>query len=84
MKQIEQQNNNDFEKLIHSVYQTHRLSQENTIKAVNFNLTVRNLLVGCYIVEYEQKGKDRAQYGTRLLEEMAKQKKILGIERMRS
>jgi len=74
------QNNNDFEKLINSVYQTHCLLQENTVKAVNFNLTVRNWLVGCYIVEYEQKGKDRAQYGTSLLDEMAKQMKVKGIK----
>jgi predicted nuclease of restriction endonuclease-like (RecB) superfamily len=74
------QNNNDFEKLINSVYQTHRLLQENTVKAINFNLTVRNWLVGCYIVEYEQKGKDRAQYGNRLIDEIAKRLKEKGIK----
>ena len=39
-------NNNDFDKLINSVYQTHYLLQENAVKAINFNLTVRNWLVG--------------------------------------
>jgi predicted nuclease of restriction endonuclease-like (RecB) superfamily len=77
---IHSQNNNDFEKLINNVHQTHCLLQENTVKAINFNLTVRNWLVGCYIVEYEQKGKDRAQYGTNLLDEMAKQMKAKGIK----
>jgi len=76
------QKNNDFDKLISSVYQTHCLLQENAVKSINFNLTIRNWLVGCYIVEYEQKGKDRAQYGTGLLEEMAKQikdRKVKGL-----
>ena len=72
-KIIHSQNSNDFDKLINNVYQTHCLLQENAVKAVNFNLTVRNWLVGCYIVEYEQQGKDRAQYGANLLNEMAKQ-----------
>ena len=53
--------NNNFEGLIENVYQTHCLLQENAAKAVNFNLTVRNWLVGWYIVEYEQNGEDRAQ-----------------------
>jgi len=74
------QKNNDFDKLISSVYQTHCLLQENAVKSINFNLTVRNWLVGCYIVEYEQKGKDRAQYGTNLLNEIAKQMKVKGIK----
>jgi len=70
----------DFDKLISSVYQTHNLLQENAVKAINFNLTVRNWLVGCYIVEYEQNGKDRAQYGASLLNEMAKEMKIRQIK----
>jgi predicted nuclease of restriction endonuclease-like (RecB) superfamily len=39
--------------------------------AVNQALVLRNWLVGAWIVEYEQGGKDRAQYGARLLETMA-------------
>jgi predicted nuclease of restriction endonuclease-like (RecB) superfamily len=38
---------------------------------VNVSLTLRNWLVGFYIVEYEQRGADRAQYGERLLEKLA-------------
>lgn len=62
---------NDFDNLINSIYQTHCVLQENAAKAVNHYLTVRNWLVGCYIVEYEQHGLDRAKYGTGLLDEMA-------------
>ncbi|MFN0036595.1 MAG: YhcG family protein [Saprospiraceae bacterium] len=40
-------------------------------KSVNRLLTLRNWLVGYYIVEFEQKGEDRAEYGGRLLERLA-------------
>lgn len=38
---------------------------------VNQALVFRNWLVGAYIVEYEQAGKDRAKYGTRLLQRLS-------------
>ena len=34
----------------------------------NQALVLRNRLVGAYLVEFEQGGKERAKYGTRLLE----------------
>jgi hypothetical protein len=71
---------NNFEELIHNVYQTHCLLQNNAVKAINLNLSIRNWLIGCHIVEFEQNGEDRAQYGTRLLEEMAKSIKDKGIK----
>ena len=75
---------NNFEELIDNVYQTHSLLQQNAQKAINLNLTIRNWLIGCYIVEFEQNGEDRAKYGTRLLEEMAKSLKIKGIKGLNS
>jgi predicted nuclease of restriction endonuclease-like (RecB) superfamily len=74
---------NNFEGLIDNVYQTHCLLQGNAQKAVNQNLTIRNWLIGCYIIEFEQNGEDRAKYGARLLEEMAKNlkaQKIKGLD----
>jgi predicted nuclease of restriction endonuclease-like (RecB) superfamily len=41
-------------------------------RAVNISLTLRNWLVGCYIIEYELCGADRARYGDNLLTELAK------------
>ena len=35
-------------------------------------LTIRNWLIGYYIVEFEQNGKDRAEYGKSLLKSIAK------------
>ena len=71
---------NDFEELINSIYQTHCVLQENALKTINYNLTVRNWLIGCYIIEFEQSGKDRAKYGTSLLEEIAKKLKNKGLK----
>ena len=38
---------------------------------MNQALVIRNWLVGAYIVEFEQNGKDRAKYGAKLLEKLA-------------
>ena len=42
-------------------------------KAVNTLLTIRNWLIGYYLVEYEQKGQDRGKYGDKVLETVAEQ-----------
>jgi len=39
---------------------------------VNQFLTVRNWLIGFYIVKFEQNGEDRAKYGVRLIRNLAK------------
>jgi hypothetical protein len=50
-----------FNQLIENVYNTHRALQTKAQQSVNRFLTVRNWLTGCYIVEYEQNGNDRAK-----------------------
>ena len=62
--------NPSFEDLSACVLQTHQYTQTAAIRAVNQFATMRNWLIGCYIVEYEQKGKDHAQYGERLLKRL--------------
>ncbi len=49
---------------------TSQFFQARAISAVNTSLTLRNWLFGYYIVEYEQKGEDRAIYGDKLLEKL--------------
>ncbi len=51
-------------------------------KQVNTALTLRNWLVGYYIVEYEQKGADRATYGSGTLSTLAQQLKRDGLKGM--
>jgi predicted nuclease of restriction endonuclease-like (RecB) superfamily len=46
----------------------------------NQALVLRNWLVGAYIVEFEQKGADRAKYGARLLETLAEDLREKGIK----
>ena len=41
--------------------------------------TLRNWLIGCYIVEYEQKGSDRAKYGERLLKRLEERVNTKGL-----
>lgn len=48
-------------------------------KSVNRLLTMRNWLLGFYIVEFQQNGADRAAYGERLISELAKRMKSHGF-----
>lgn len=68
-----------FDKLVISIQNTHEELQRSAVKAVNQALTVRNWLIGLYIVEFEQKGEDRAKYGERLLPELSESIKIRGL-----
>lgn len=68
-----------FDKLVTSIQNTHDGLQRAAVKAVNKSLTVRNWLIGLYIVEFEQNGQDRAKYGERLLSELAASVKIRGL-----
>jgi len=69
----------NFEKLAFRIQQTSDFLQQNAVKAVNINITLRNWLTGFYIVEFEQNGSDRAEYGVKLLENLAKNITIKGL-----
>lgn len=61
----------DFGTLVTSVEKLDQVFTENTVKAINRNLTARNWLTGFYIVNYEQNGSDRAKYGDKTLQKMS-------------
>ncbi|MBL7076745.1 MAG: DUF1016 family protein [Kiritimatiellae bacterium] len=63
----------DFESLVTLCRTTHEEMQGRASRAVDTSLAARNWLFGWYIVEYEQKGADRAGYGTALLERLSKE-----------
>lgn len=44
----------DFDSLVSSIVHIHQQTQEFAAKAVNVALTLRNWLIGCRIVEFEQ------------------------------
>ena len=67
----------DWSKTLHSfndlasiVQTTHDAAQSSAVKAINRMQTMRNWLIGYYIVEFEQHGKDRAEYGMQLLKKL--------------
>lgn len=61
----------NFNLLVTSIQQLHHQLQQSAVNAVNQMLTIRNWLIGYYIVEFEQNGKDRAEYGKSLLKSIA-------------
>jgi len=72
----------NFEFLVDTISKTHSHFQQQAVKAVNISLTLRNWLIGFYIVEFELNGEDRATYGDKLFEELAKRlKSINGVDR---
>jgi predicted nuclease of restriction endonuclease-like (RecB) superfamily len=62
----------DFNRLVSSISTLHSSLRGAAAASVNRLLTMRNWLIGMYIVEYEQKGEDRAQYGDKLLVTLSK------------
>ena len=69
----------NFESLVAEIEQTHQHFQQQAVKAVNMSLTIRNYLIGFYIVEFEQNGEDRAAYGLKLLDSLAAKLSIKGL-----
>ena len=67
-----------FHDLILLFEQTQAVMQTQAARSVDIALVVRNWLFGWYIVEFEQNGKDRAEYGSKLLKELASQVSIKG------
>lgn len=65
------ENNIDFNQLESSINSLNLVFEENTAKAINRNVTARNWLIGFYIVNYEQNGKDRAKYGDKVVRHLA-------------
>ena len=68
-----------FEALVNTIESTHWHFQQQATKAVNVALTLRNWLIGHYIVEFEQNGEDRAVYGSALLDRLSLQLQIKGL-----
>ena len=62
-----------FEKLANSIKSINDKAGSTAKSAVNQLMTLRNWAIGYYIVEYEQAGSDRAEYGTQLLKNLEKE-----------
>jgi len=69
----------NFPQLTNNIIITHEILQNDTIRAINKNITARNWLIGLWIVEFEQNGEDRAKYGDKLLYNISKAISIKGL-----
>jgi len=61
----------NYGSLVRAIASLHRESAGRAVSAVNQALILRNWMIGAHIVEYEQKGRDRARYGSRLLTQLS-------------
>jgi len=64
-----------FNQLISLIEKTHTRIQGQISATINHWLVLRNWLMGFYIVEFEQHGEDRAKYGQKLIESIARELK---------
>jgi predicted nuclease of restriction endonuclease-like (RecB) superfamily len=71
---------NNFESLAATIHQTNSFFLNKVQRQVNTALTLRNWIIGYYIVEYEQSGKDRADYGLGLFKAIAKRLIKMGVK----
>jgi len=72
----------NFEELVYQIELAHKELQSYAVRQVNNALTMRNIVIGFYIVEYEQNGSDRANYGQETIKTLAQRlKHIKGISK---
>ncbi|WP_044409584.1 PDDEXK nuclease domain-containing protein [Thiomicrospira microaerophila] len=62
---------NAYQTLIQQVSQTYLNGQTQALQAVNYQLIETYWCIGQHLVEFEQKGQQRAQYGQALLKQLA-------------
>ncbi len=60
-----------FNTLIEKIDTTCKTMQSHAIRSVSKTLTLRNWMIGYYIVEFEQGGEERAVYGKKLIDNLA-------------
>ena len=73
----------NFEALVKHISTIQSTLQAQAAHAVNLSLTARNWLMGCYIVEFEQNGEDRAAYGEQLLKKLEQRLNVKGLNERR-
>jgi hypothetical protein len=72
----------NLENISFQIENIHSYFSDYANKQVNYAYTLRNWLIGMYLFEFEQKGKNRAEYGDKLYKNLAlklKERKIKGM-----
>ncbi len=81
MKTIENvPSENNLDHVVTNIQQTNSFFLDKVHRQVNTALTLRNWIIGYYIVEYEQSGKDKADYGVGLFKAIAKRLLKMGVK----
>ena len=74
---------NTLENLTTTIQDTNSFFFDKVQRQVNTALTLRNWIIGYYIAEYEQSGKDRADYGKQLFKAIAESLLKKGLKSIR-
>ncbi len=74
---------NTLENLATTIQDTNSFFLNKVQRQVNTALTIRNWIIGYYISEYEQSGKDRADYGKQLFKAIAEKLLKKGLKSIR-
>lgn len=65
-----------YKTLLNNIGSTIETARSNAAQSVNAELVKANWEIGRYIVQYEQRGKERAEYGSELLDKLSRDLKI--------
>ena len=74
---------NTLENLTTTIQDTNSFFLDKVQRQVNTALTLRNWIIGYYVAEYEQSGKDRADYGKQLFKAIAESLLKKGLKSIR-
>jgi hypothetical protein len=77
MSNIEIKNDSNYHHLVTQISDTFVVGQKKAVLAVNTHLVETYWKIGEYIVEYEQGGSGKAEYGKQLLEKLSKDLTLL-------
>ena len=66
---IELFENKEYKELVKSISKNYIKAKQRAFKAINDELTLSNWETGKYIVEFEQKGNIKAEYGKEIFKE---------------
>jgi predicted nuclease of restriction endonuclease-like (RecB) superfamily len=61
-----------YEKLLFDIGRSIETARQNAVRAINTGLVKANWEIGRHIIEFEQQGKERAEYGSELLARLSK------------
>lgn len=69
----------NFDELVKQIEQVSTVFKQSANTSINIHVTVRNWVVGYYIVEFEQNGENRAEYGSKLLKRISERLNFKGL-----